>query len=235
MALVDPRGKHLKVNDALCRFLGYNRDELHLIRFNEPTHPEDVIISRGLQSRLMAGEIDHAAIEKRLYDKNGRLVWARAACHIVRDPTGAPLYFISQHQDITALKRSERLLLTAEKLLDRLAGKDLSATELLAAPDRPGEARSEPLDPGILDLAELLLRGPSEDFGARLAGLGFGLTATELEVAEAVWEGRSSTRIADELCVSPATVAFHRRNIRKKLGLRSKRPHLTAHLRALLG
>jgi DNA-binding NarL/FixJ family response regulator len=45
------------------------------------------------------------------------------------------------------------------------------------------------------------------------------LTSRELYVAKAIKEGKTSSEIALELCVSKKTVDFHRANIRKKLGL----------------
>jgi PAS domain S-box-containing protein len=59
------------------------------------------------------------------------------------------------------------------------------------------------------------------------------LTPTELEVAHLIRQGRNTKEIAEVLSISPLTVVFHRNNIRKKLGLRSKKDNLRTHLLSL--
>jgi DNA-binding CsgD family transcriptional regulator len=49
-------------------------------------------------------------------------------------------------------------------------------------------------------------------------------------VAALVKAGKSSKEIADILNVSTTTISFHRRNLRKKLGLDHSRKNLRAHL-----
>jgi DNA-binding NarL/FixJ family response regulator len=48
------------------------------------------------------------------------------------------------------------------------------------------------------------------------------LTAREKEVAALITDGRSNKAIADELVISPATVARHVANIMAKLGFHSR-------------
>ncbi len=45
--------------------------------------------------------------------------------------------------------------------------------------------------------------------------------------------GRTSAEIAEALHVSRAAVAFHRANIRRKLGIPKRGPQLATHLDAL--
>ena len=49
-------------------------------------------------------------------------------------------------------------------------------------------------------------------------------------MATLVKDGKSSAQIADILYVSEATVSFHRRNLRIKLGLKNKKVNLRSHL-----
>lgn len=63
-----------------------------------------------------------------------------------------------------------------------------------------------------------------------LVGEGASLTVREREIATLIRAGKSSGEIAEALCISPATVAFHRRNLRRKLGLRARGPSLGAVL-----
>ncbi|MBU1742365.1 MAG: PAS domain S-box protein, partial [Proteobacteria bacterium] len=59
------------------------------------------------------------------------------------------------------------------------------------------------------------------------------LTPMEIQVAQLVRDGNQSLQIADILNISPSAVAFHRRNIRRKLGLTSRKQSLMTHLMSL--
>lgn len=56
------------------------------------------------------------------------------------------------------------------------------------------------------------------------------LSKREREIASLIRAGRSSSEISQLLFMSPATVAFHRRNLRRKLGLGPRTPSLSAYL-----
>ena len=56
------------------------------------------------------------------------------------------------------------------------------------------------------------------------------LTPTEIEVANLIRYGSDSKEIADLLGLSPRTIYNHRKNIRKKFGLKNKKTNLRSHL-----
>ena len=56
------------------------------------------------------------------------------------------------------------------------------------------------------------------------------LTPREREIAGLIRVGRSTSEIAEALYISPTTVAFHRKNLRRKLGLGPRGPRLASHL-----
>jgi PAS domain S-box-containing protein len=58
----------------------------------------------------------------------------------------------------------------------------------------------------------------------------FALTPTEIQVTDLIKQGKTSKEIAAMLHVSPKAVAFHRGNIRKKLGLLNKKINLKSYL-----
>lgn len=60
-------------------------------------------------------------------------------------------------------------------------------------------------------------------FAAKLSQKHFNLTPTELQVADLVKHGKTSKEIASLLNVSPYAILFHRKNIRKRLGLAKKK------------
>ena len=61
------------------------------------------------------------------------------------------------------------------------------------------------------------------------------LTRRETEVANLVRLGKTSDEIAEALHISRSSVAFHRANIRRKLGIPKRGPHLATHLASLGG
>lgn len=57
------------------------------------------------------------------------------------------------------------------------------------------------------------------------------LTPREREIAGLIRMGKSTSEIAAALYISPATVSFHRKNLRRKLGLGARGQRLASHLR----
>ena len=110
MALVAPDGKWLKVNRAVCEITGYSESELLGQNFQNITHPEDLDLDLAHVARLLAGDTNTYQMEKRYFHKSGAIVWVRLSVSLVRDDKGEPRFFISQLQDITSSKESERRL-----------------------------------------------------------------------------------------------------------------------------
>lgn len=107
MALVSPEGKWLQVNQALCKLLHYSPEALHRLTFQEITHPDDLNADLTQLQALTDGRISSYTLEKRYIRSDGEYVWTLLAVSLVRDPLGEPLYFISQVEDISELKRTE--------------------------------------------------------------------------------------------------------------------------------
>ncbi len=103
-------GRLLQVNDKLCRFLGYSRDELLSMTFSQVTHPDDRARDSEGVARLLRGEIREYVTEKRYLRKDGGIVWAHLAVALVWDKDGRPLHSVAITQDITERKRVEEAL-----------------------------------------------------------------------------------------------------------------------------
>ncbi|MFH0788456.1 MAG: PAS and helix-turn-helix domain-containing protein [Pseudomonadota bacterium] len=56
------------------------------------------------------------------------------------------------------------------------------------------------------------------------------LTPMEIQVANFVKQGKTNKEIADQMCLSPKTIEFHRENLRKKIGIKNKRINLRTRL-----
>jgi len=107
MALTSLDGKILRVNQAFCKTLSYSAEELLSRTFADITHPDDRAGYLAYRAQLLHGEIAHFQIERRFVSKAGRIIYTLLQVGLVKDPTGAPLYFIGQALDITELKQAE--------------------------------------------------------------------------------------------------------------------------------
>ena len=110
VALVAPDGRYLKVNDALCRMLGYGCEELLALSFADVTHPDDLAATLARKDRQLRGEPGQTRIEKRYLRSDGETIWVAVSSTMVGDANRVPLYSVAQIEDITDRKRIEEEL-----------------------------------------------------------------------------------------------------------------------------
>ena len=150
-------GLWLRVNGRLCELLGFAREELLQLTFQDITHAGDLAADLSNVRRVLAGEVAHYRMEKRYWRKDRSLLWANLTVALVRQPAGAPDYFIAVVEDISARKRAEGALRLAHDDLIRanaeLAQASRHKDEFLA--NMSHELRT-PLN-AILGLSETLL------------------------------------------------------------------------------
>ena len=130
IAEVDAQGKRLSVNATACAITGRSREELLHGNIFDVLHPEDREEDFRRYRRLVTGEIDRYAIEKRIVRKDGSVIWISVVTTAVREASGAFLYGVRTFQDITETKR----------VLDELAERE---QRLLATYEHAGIAISE--------------------------------------------------------------------------------------------
>ncbi len=114
IAHLAPDGHWLRVNQKLCDIVGYTHDELLSLTFQDITHPDDLAADVGQVRRLLDGEIDSYALDKRYLGKTGKEIWIHLTVALIRDDDGAPDYFISVVEDIRQRKEAERALRDSE-------------------------------------------------------------------------------------------------------------------------
>ena len=75
IAHVGADGRWLRVNDKLCAIVGYPREELLELTFQDITYPDDLETDLGYMRQVLSGEIPTYSTEKRYIRKDRSLVW----------------------------------------------------------------------------------------------------------------------------------------------------------------
>lgn len=214
------------------------------------------LIGRAIR-KVIAGEIEefltqypcHSPTEKRWYSL--RVVPYRDT-HVKR--------VIVTHENITPIMRAQEQLRTQEKELqrktDQLEESNIALKVLLEHRQRDREQLEERIVANIrelalpylerlqqthleqrqrtlIDIAISHLNDVITPFLNRISTINLLLTPQEIEVAALVRQGKSSQEIADVLGVAVATVSFHRKQLRRKLGLSKNGTNLRTYLRSL--
>lgn len=110
MAIIDPDGHWLKVNNILCEMLGYTEEELLSRSLLDLTHPEDMHNSLNLLHQSVSGELDQYRIEARYFHKNGNTIWIASSISKIVDAEDNPLHLIVQMENITDAKSNKELI-----------------------------------------------------------------------------------------------------------------------------
>jgi DNA-binding CsgD family transcriptional regulator len=217
---------------------------------------EAKIVAEGIRS-VMDGEITeflldypcHSPSEKRWF-----------YMRVTRIPGDGPMRAVVSHEDITALKLAEEALKIQEQDLEaqrknleeantalkvllkqreedraELENKILKNFKDLISP-YVAKLKDKNLKTGertLIDIIDSNLKDIVSPLLQRLANAKIILTPQEIQVAALVKEGKSSKEIADVLNVSTTTISFHRKNLRKKLGLNNTRKNLRAYLMSM--
>jgi diguanylate cyclase (GGDEF)-like protein/PAS domain S-box-containing protein len=121
IAHVSPEGRWLRVNQRLCDMVGYTREELLELTFQDITHPDDLGADEELVKRVLSNELATYSLEKRYVRKNGELLWISLTVSLVRDDAGEPDYFIGVAQDINERKAAESLQRLAARVFQSSA------------------------------------------------------------------------------------------------------------------
>lgn len=131
IAMTSPAKGWIEVNDRMCSMLGRSREQLRKMTWAELTHPDDLAADVANFDRVLRGEIDAYAMEKRFLRSDGQVLHASLSVRCLRLADGRVDYFVALVQDITELRREqeerralERGMFEAQKLesLGVLAG-----------------------------------------------------------------------------------------------------------------
>lgn len=104
-------GRFMRVNRTACEMLGHTESEMLGMDYAQVTHPQDLPLSQTQRKDLLADPkhpFEHQAV-RRLLRKDGSVLWALLSVSVVRRDDGTPEFFLTMVQDITELKRVERM------------------------------------------------------------------------------------------------------------------------------
>jgi len=108
MATSSPETRRwLRCNDRLCEILGYSREQLLQKTWPEITHPDDLAADIASFGRVMRGEIDCYAMDKRFLRADGSTVHVAMDVRAVRRADRSVELFMCTVQDITERKLRE--------------------------------------------------------------------------------------------------------------------------------
>ncbi len=154
-----PDGRFLRVNEQLCRILGYARDELGGLAIQDVVHPDDLEGATGPIPKLLRGEIETFTTEKLLRRKDGSLLWALITLSPSWEASGRIAFITAVIQDITQSRRAAEEIRENEEALRKILHGIQAAILII-----------DPQTFTILDvnsIAETLVGRPGEDIVGR--------------------------------------------------------------------
>lgn len=129
MSHVSLNGDWLSVNQKLCDIVGYSRDELLELNFQDITHPEDLSMDLAFVEKMLSGDIQTYSLEKRYIRKDKSHVWVNLTVSLVRRKC-EPCYFISVVEDIQQRKDYELQLRLMHEKMEELVEKRTAALKI---------------------------------------------------------------------------------------------------------
>lgn len=158
-------------------------------------HAKRVIVTHENITPIMLAQEKLRQQEKELQHKTEKL-----------EETNIALKVLLEHRDRDREQLEERIVANIRELA-------------LPYLEKLGDTSLSPRQRTLVDIAVNHLGDIVSSFLNRLSTVNLLLTPQEIEVATMVRQGKSSQEIADVLGVSVATVSFHRKKLRRKLGL----------------
>lgn len=121
MTVANREGHYLRVNRAMCDFVGYSETELLQRSYQDITCLEDFPDRERVRSQLLDGSLPRLQREVRYVRKDGRSVWALVVASRVLDQDGDVAYWVSQVLDIDSRKHAELALIESRRQLRELS------------------------------------------------------------------------------------------------------------------
>jgi len=218
---------------------------------------EDALESRKIATgirKVIKGEITEFLFDYPCHTEDSKHWYYMRA---IRISDTKPVRVIISHEDITALKLVEEALRESrEKLQDQkqsleeanialkvllkhrendkleLEKKVLTNVKALVLPyvEKLKEVPLKPRNKTLVEIIEKHLKDIISPLLQKFSNAKIILTPQEIKVVTLIKDGKSSKEISDILTISETTVNFHRKNLRKKFGLKNRQTNLRSYL-----
>lgn len=256
MCMADKNGVLTYVNESMAMTLGYSKEEMIGMHVTKILDNRDVEkrFSSSFNKLIKKGKLhlettwatkDGATTygEERLlavYDSNGRLVGVRGVLRDITQRKIAEIALKKREAELDAKTRALEEMNAALRVL--LKRRDEDKTEIeeklllniqeLVMPylKKLQKTKLDPKQESLAGVIESNLKDIASPFSRILSTKYLKFTPTEIQVANLVKQGKTTKEVADLLNLSSETIECHRKNIRKKIGIKNKNENLRTHL-----
>lgn len=99
MCVNNSDNKWVEINQEFCRLMGYEKNELFSMNWEQITHPDDIEPNKELIQKLNAGKLDHFKLDKRYIRKDGEIIHATLSLVSSRNLDGSIDYVLVSFVD----------------------------------------------------------------------------------------------------------------------------------------
>lgn len=261
IAALDKNSTTLYISPQINQILGYTQEEYknNPDIWSQRIHPEDYkrVVAELDQSRTTGGVF---ISEYRIHRKDDQVIWFRDEAQIIKDGQGNPLFLFGINTDITNRKQAEENLRDRERDLQIQAKNLEDINTALNVLLKKREADKSELEEKVIQNVQQLiepymaklkqsglderqktlvsiiesnLKNMTSSYASSLSATHLKLTPKEIKVANLIKQGMTSKEICQLLGSSEKVIAFHRQNIRRKLGLLNRKINLKSYLIAI--
>lgn len=121
LARANMQGKWIQMNPQYCELLGLCESDFESCNEAKLTHPEDFEKESDLRRQLLEGKLANFTFEKRMYKKNGEMIWVKTQTALIQNGESDSAFFISSAQNITAEKEAAESLKKSKRASDEAA------------------------------------------------------------------------------------------------------------------
>ena len=223
---------------------------------------EDALDARNVSTgirKVISGKITEFLFDYPCHTEDSKHWYYMRA---IRMSDTKPVRVIISHEDITALKLVEEALRESREELKEqkqsleeanialkvlikhrendkleLEKNVLTNVKVLVLPyvEKLKEVPLKPRNKTLVEIIENHLKDIISPLLQKFSNAQIILTPQEIKVVTLIKDGKSSKEIADILAISETTVNFHRKNLRKKFGLKNRQMNLRSYLMSMTG
>ena len=253
IGMTDLEGRLIYVNESAVKLWGYDDKQDMIGRFL-PEFWEGERIFKTIEELHCKGYSRGEDIGKR---KNGSLFDVEYSASLIRDEHGEPLAMFGSFVNITKRKIAQRAssekqqeLETKSKELEEvnaalrvllkkreedkidLEEKVLSNVKRKIEPylEKLQQSRLNDRQKAYIEIIQTNINDIVSPFARNFSSIYYRLTPQEIQIADLVRQGKTNKEIAAVMSLSLKTIEFHRTNIRKKLGLKTRKANLRTYL-----